>query len=214
MSEPVTVAVVNDYDLVVAGVAALLSQHEGLRVVDTQAGGNGTVNTRVDVALFDTFGQRKLGLERIKQLSGDDRVGTVAVYSFSASEPLIAEALRAGADGFLFKGLNGSELADAVIRIAKGETVVAGEPGSKSRKKAGAVWPGQEQGLTARQSEILALLAEGLTAAAVGEALFLSENTVKTHIAQILRRLGAANRAQAIAKAASLGLLDRSKLSA
>ena len=109
--------------------------------------------------------------------------------------------------------MTGPELAEAVVRIANGETVVAGEPGSKSRKKASAVWPGQEQGLTARQSEILALLAEGLTAAAVGEALFLSENTVKTHIAQILRRLGASNRAQAIAKAASLGLLDRNKLS-
>jgi two-component system, NarL family, response regulator LiaR len=195
-------------------VAALLDKHPDVKVVDTQTGGNGTLHTRVDVALFDTFGQRKLGLDRIKQLADDDRVGAVAVYSFSASEPLIAEALRAGANGFLFKGLTGPELAEAVIRIGKGETVVAGEPGSKSRKKASAAWPGQEQGLTARQSEILALLAEGLTAAAVGEALFLSENTVKTHIAQILRRLGASNRAQAIAKAASLGLLDRSKITA
>ena len=69
MSDPVTIAVVNDYDLVVAGVAAPPQQVSRTYESSTpRPAGNGTVNTRVDVALFDTFGQRKLGLDRIKQL--------------------------------------------------------------------------------------------------------------------------------------------------
>ena len=87
----VTVAVVNDYDLVVAGVACLLGDQEGIKVVDTKAGGNGRVGTRVDVALFDTFGRVRLASEALGWLCSHEMVDKVAV----ASNCNIAKVLRA-----------------------------------------------------------------------------------------------------------------------
>jgi DNA-binding NarL/FixJ family response regulator len=190
------VAVVNDYEVIVAGVRAMLASHRH-RVDVVELDVRRDPEHRVDVALFDTYGQPGLGLPRVRSLVEDDRVGAVAIYTWSLTPASRRAALNAGARALIAKTLDSEALAESLWAVAGGEVVETGGFRGASQGS----WPGSQWGLTARESETLALLAVGMANRGIAEALFVSENTVRTHLKAVFRKLAVTSRSQAVARA-------------
>ena len=199
-TRPVRVAIANDFDLVVAGVASLLSRFSpGLEVTELVVGRD-TVQEPVDVVLFDTYGRAEMGLERVRQLRRMPNVEKVAVYTLSWDTDLVKSALDNGADAVLSKTLPAHQLAADLAKVAQGQAVVDPGPGpGRQTRSPDRLWPGRDRHLTERESEVLALVASGLSNAETGKLLHLGVNTVKTHLRNAYRKAGVKNRAQAAA---------------
>jgi len=194
-------AIVDDYAVVVAGVASFLAA-ERIDVVET--GAKTSVISDVDVVLFDTFGQiQGVGLD-LQDFVRDSGGAKVVIYSWNLNEQLIAEALAAGASGYLSKVLTGPAIVDALERIMSGETVVLVGDHETS---AGAVgdWPGRDAGLSPREAEVLALITQGLSNQEIADRAFLSINSVKTYIRTAYRKIGVKTRTQALLWAVDKG---------
>ncbi len=192
----IRVAIVNDYEVVVAGVQGMLSPYSRqVAVVELDVASNPV--QAVDVALFDTYGQPELGLSRVRSLAENHRVGAVAVYTWGVSEAARRAAYQAGARALIAKTLPAPRLVATLQAVAVGRTADTG----RFRSTRVGVWPGVQWGLSARESETLALLATGMPNRAIAGALFVSENTVRTHLKSIFRKLGVSNRSQALARA-------------
>ena len=197
-SRPVRVAVANDFDLVVAGVAALLARFApGLQVTELMVGRD-ELTEPVDVVLFATYGRAEMGLDRVRHLRSLPNVGRVAVYTLSWDDDLVRAALRSGADAVLSKTLSASRLAADLTLVAEGQSLVDQGTGRPARNPA-RLWAGRDQQLTERESEVLELVAAGLSNLEVGHMLGLGVNTIKTHLRNAYRKAGVKNRAQAAA---------------
>jgi DNA-binding NarL/FixJ family response regulator len=164
-----------------------------LRVVELDVGSN--PKRRVDVALFDTYGQEAFGIDRVRTLAGDPQIGAVVVYTWSITEAQVEAAVAAGARGVIAKSEPAEALAHALLAVDAGEMVVS----PAFRRQHGRSWPGDDLGLTARESEVAAFLGRGLSNREMAEALSISEHTVKSHLKAIFRKTGVTSRAAAIA---------------
>src|SRR4051794_15068224 len=163
---PVRVAIVNDYELVVVGVAALLQPYPD-RVEVVELDSNLPVLRDVDVVLYDTFGQvQGKGIDVAGLRDGGN--AKIAVYSWNLHHELVQESLDAGASGYLSKALDAEELVAAIERIHAGQQVVPSGGGSVNQK-AESAYPGKDQGLTVRESEIIALITQGLSNREIAE---------------------------------------------
>jgi two-component system, NarL family, response regulator LiaR len=190
------VAIINDYEVIVAGVRGmLLPYRDRVDVVELDVGD--TPGQRVDVALFDTYGRPALDLDRIRSLATDELVGAVLVYTWAATTVIRTAALQAGAIEVIAKALSGAELAAAIEDVAAGRPVAAGLFGGEAQ----GAWPGSRWGLTSRESEALALLSTGMGNRAIAQAMFVSENTVRTHLKAVFKKLEVTTRSQAVARA-------------
>ena len=193
---------VDDYEVVVRGVAALLADDPRVEVVELAV--NEPVRQPIDVALFDTFGSAHLTSDLLQVVVANDHVDAVAAYTTRFDQRLRDWVLEQGARGYLPKSLSGAELADAVVRIAAGETVVVEPPTTNAGAVHGS-WPGKDMGLTEREADTLALLVKGLENEAIAEELYVSPNTVKARLKSIYRKIEAGNRVQAALWAVSHG---------
>ena len=205
----VRVALVNDYEIIARGLVELLSPYADLlEVVDVSLGDE--PDRYVHVALFDTFGHRELGLDRVAALVADPAVGRIAVFSAATAPHLVEKAMAAGADAYLPKWLSGAELADALVLVAAGKRVMLGTV----RRPRAPNWPGSGHGLTERESELLALVAMGLRNDEIAQALYVSANTVKSHLKSVFRKLGVRNRAEAAVAVATDPTFGRRRVAA
>jgi two-component system, NarL family, response regulator LiaR len=190
------VAVVNDYEIIVAGLAALLEQFpDRLEVVEQVVIGE-PITEPVDVALYDTYGRVGIAAPALRALHDTPEVQHVAMFSLDLGPDLIAEGRAAGAEGFISKALPAEEITRALVRVARGELVVAA-PSTSRAPSATLAWPAKEEGLTERESQVLVLASEGLSNREIGAALYLSAETVKAHLRQIFRKLEVRNRVEA-----------------
>ena len=139
---PVTVALVNDYELVLAGVATMLRPYRDHLVVLDRALER-TPDRAVDVSLFDTYGAADDQLDRVKTLAEDRMSGAVVVFSFSTAPQLVTAALGAGAGGFVSKTVNGRQLADAIVTVADSHRVVLTPTPRRARRTARSARPGR-----------------------------------------------------------------------
>jgi DNA-binding NarL/FixJ family response regulator len=220
------VLVVDDQDIVRAGFAALLDTQPDLTVVGTAADGAAAVRLcherRPDIVLMDVRMPGLDGIEATRRITaGTDGPRIIMLTTFDLDEH-VYDALNAGASGFLLKDVTAERLFDAVRVVAAGEALLApnvtrrliGEflrlqPRSKRQ-------PVPLAALTPRETEVLRLIAEGLSNAEIADQLILSDQTVKTHVSRILSKLGLRDRAQAVVTAYESGLvrsrteLDRS----
>jgi DNA-binding NarL/FixJ family response regulator len=185
-------AIVDDYAVVVAGVASFLADH-GIDVVET--GATQTVISDVDIVLYDTFGQIQgsgIDLEDFVRDSG----AKVVIYSWNLEPQLIEQALTGGASGYLSKVLTGSQIVDALERVMSGEVVIL--PGDHETSVGGAGdWPGRAAGLSSREAEVIALITQGLSNQEIANRAFLSINSIKTYIRSAYRKIGVKTRSQA-----------------
>lgn len=202
MADRITVALLNDFDIVVNGLAEMLAPFDDIVVADTSVG-NVHLDRHVDIALYDTFGRHGMPWTELEEVIADANADHLVIFTFTFVEHVVAEAVERGVSGYLWKGKSGEQLAASLRRVAAGDTVIDHAPHPLVRATAGYRWPFAEQGLSARESEVLALLTEGLTNQAIAEALYISRETVKSHVKQVLRKLGVSSRLEAATKAIS-----------
>jgi NarL family two-component system response regulator LiaR len=195
MTQVLRVALVNDFELILRGLEALLGPFpDRVLVVELDVGGN--PEHRVDIALFDTYGHARGGVDRVRSLAMDPGIGAVVAYTWSLAPERIDAILAAGARGGLSKSTPAEELLDALAAIDRGQTVVSPE----IRRPRGCSWPGHDFGLTERESEVAAFLAAGLSNQEIADALFISVHTVKSHLKAIFQKTGVVSRTQAVAR--------------
>jgi len=192
----ISVALVDDYDVVLIGLAHMFDRYPD-RIVVAELDANEPVTDPVDIVLYDTFAQPEADHDDIDVLVAHPSARRVVVYTWNYHPDLIGEALRKGASGYLAKTLPARELVAALETIHGGETVVS-VPTGRARLPAGLDWPGRSEGLTNRESEILALITQGKSNAEVAATTFLSMNSVKSYIRSAYRKIGATSRTQAV----------------
>ena len=191
-------ALVNDYELVVRGIAEMLRPfRDRIDVVESDVDHN--PEARVDIALFDPYGNTRLGLDRVASLTQDSNVAKVAVYTWNLRADQREAVIAAGASGIIAKSTPPSELVDALLTIAAGGEFVSSQFGLNDVP----AWPGHDFGLTLRESEVAALLADGMSNKEIAMALWISENTVKTHLKAIFQKTAVSSRAQAMVRIAN-----------
>ena len=193
---PITIALVDDYDVVLAGVAHLLDQYRD-RVVVAEMDTNEPLADPVDVVLYDAFAQPESDHDEIGVLVRNPIAGKVVIYTWNFHPSLVTSARQHGVHGYLSKALPARDLVAALEAVHSGELVVSSPPG-RARTTSGLDWPGRGEGLTDRESEILALITQGKSNAEVAALTYLSPNTVKSYIRTIYRKIGVASRTQAV----------------
>jgi DNA-binding NarL/FixJ family response regulator len=193
---PITIALVDDYDIVVMGIAHILEQYRN-RVVIAELDTNQAVSDTVDIVLYDSFAQAESDHDEISVLIRNPHARRVAVYTWNFDPELIVSARRQGVNGYLSKALPARDLVAALEAIHAGEIVIS-DPPSRARSIGGLNWPGRSEGLTDRESEILALITQGKGNAEVATLTYLSPNTVKSYIRTIYRKINVTSRTQAV----------------
>ena len=200
MPKPIRVALVNDYLIVLEGLRSLLKASEpAIEVVelDVRKG----PRRKVDVTLLDTYGEPETLGERVRSLKADASNGAIVVFSFSDHPEAVRHATQAGAGGFISKAVARDQIIDGIKAAAHGEPVVLTQRSQHAQIDEALQWPGRDIGLTERESELLSLLSTGMTNRELGGHLYVSENTIKTHLRRLYSKLGVRNRAQAAALA-------------
>lgn len=205
----IRVLLVDDHELIRSGLGAVLDLEDDMDVVGT-AGSVAEAATQYaalqpDVVVADLQLQDGTGLDIVRAIrKTSDRVGLIILTMHSGDDQIFA-AMQAGASGFVGKDAPSSEVVRAARHAAVSPRafVCAGLVGAMMRRSSG-----ESTNLSEREHDVLLLLADGLGAAAIGEKLYLSESTAKSHIARIYQKLGAANRAQALVTAMRIGLLS------
>ena len=208
---PVRVIVADDHQLMREGTAALLGADERIEVVGLARDGREAIaladRRKPDVVLLDLNMPEVGGLEACARLreTPSPPAPEVLVLTVSDEEPDLYAALRVGAAGYLTKDMPPAELIEAVLAVARGEPRIA--PAMASRMlvdlgRAPAAEPDPLDTLSARERDVLELLAEGLRNREIADRLVIGEATVKTHVRHVLEKLRFRNRAEAAAFAA------------
>jgi DNA-binding NarL/FixJ family response regulator len=193
---PITVALVDDYDVVLIGLAHMFDRYRE-RVLVAEIDTNEPLADTVDVALYDTFAQPEADHDEIGVLIASPRARRAAVYTWNFHPELIDSAIAQGARGYLSKTLPAHALVAAIESIHHGDIVISPDPG-KARVDVGLEWPGKSEGLSNRESEILALITQGKPNNDIAALTYLSPNTIKTYIRSTYRKIGVTSRTQAV----------------
>jgi DNA-binding NarL/FixJ family response regulator/class 3 adenylate cyclase len=216
----VRVMIVDDQALVRAGFKMILEAEPDMEVVGEAADGNQAIaewqRLKPDVVLMDVRMPEMDGIEATRQLLAHDDAETkvVMLTTFDMDE-YVYDALRAGASGFLLKDVPPEQLVVGIRSVASGDALLAPsvtrrvieEFVSRPLASARAV-PNEVEDLTARELEVLKHVARGLSNAEIAKALFVSETTVKTHVAHVLMKLDLRDRVQAVVLAYESGLVQ------
>lgn len=216
----VQILVVDDQELVRTGLVMMLNAQTDLQVVGQASDGAEAVRRaqelRPDVVLMDLRMPGMDGVEatrRINEFSDAYGIRVLVLTTFDDDES-VYESLRAGASGFILKDVPPAELAQAVRLVASGDAMLAPSVTRAvierfvSLRPADAELQRRAETLSDREQEVLRTVGQGLTNAQIAGRLFVAEATVKSHVSHILTKLGARDRAQAVAIAYEAGLLQ------
>ncbi len=214
------IVVADDHEVVRAGFAAILDTQPDFTVLGTAADGTEAVRTcqecRPDVVLMDVRMPGMDGIEATRLLTSAGSGPRVLILTTFDLDEYVYDALRAGASGFLLKDVTAERLFDAVRVIAEGEALLApaitrrliGEFARQRPRPADTAQPAGPLGtLTPRETEVLRLIAAGLSNPEIARRLVVTEETVKTHVSRVLSKLGSRDRTQAVVAAYESGLV-------
>lgn len=209
------VLLVDDHELVRQGIAAMLHGTNELQVVGEAKTGREALEVArrelPDVVLMDVRMPDMDGLEATKRIKEERPRTAVIMLTMHDNPTYLRDAVRAGAAGYLLKDVSKEELIDAVKQVATGGAFIESQmlKGMLSEMKpSGAGHSPAAKNLTKRESEILALVAEGMSNREIAEKLVLSPETVKSHVAAILEKLNVSDRTQAAIYAVRNGLVE------
>jgi DNA-binding NarL/FixJ family response regulator len=208
-ADPIRVLLADDQRVVREGLAMLLGLLPGIEVVGTAADGEEAVRLAVaraaDVVLMDMRMPRMDGIEATRRLAEARPAARVIALTTYADEPTVLGALRAGARGYLTKDAGAEEISRAIDAVARGEAAL---DRAVQHHVVGAVAQAEAlpDGLTPREAEVLALIADGLSNGEIAERLVVSPATVKSHVNRVFAKAGLRDRAQAVAYAYRTGI--------
>lgn len=210
--KPIRLVVVDDHALFRSGLVSLLRGMKEFIVVGEAQNGQEALDVirkvKPDVVLLDVNMPVMGGVETVQQLKMSDLACSVLMLTISKNDEDLFGAITAGADGYLLKNSTPEELSSAIIKVHEGMSVLAPEITRQVLKAVNVDRSGSEdRGLSSREMEVLECLAQGMTTSQISSGLFISDNTVKTHVRHILEKLEASNRAEAVSKAVQLGLI-------
>jgi DNA-binding NarL/FixJ family response regulator len=213
---PIRVVIADDQAMVREGFSVLLDAQNGIEVVGEAGDGREAVarveQLRPDVVLMDVRMPVVDGLEATRRITAMDAAPKVVILTTFDLDEYVYAALRAGASGFLLKTASARVLADAVRVVAAGEAMLAPTVTRRLIAEFARLRPApppvRPEVLTARETEILTLVAGGLSNAEIATRLVIAEQTVKTHVGRILTKLGLRDRTQAAIYAYATGLVD------
>lgn len=211
----IRLAVIDDHALFRAGLISLLNEMDEFLVVGEAEDGYGALEIfrqkKLDLMLLDVNMPGMGGVEAVKSLRNLPRGNELRIMmlTISKNEEDLIGAISAGADGYLLKNAEPDELRKAILQVQQGMSVLSPQvtrfvlqaaiAGDHNRNS--------DSGLSSREMEVLACLSQGKTTSQIASELFISENTVKTHVRHILEKLVASNRAEAVSKAIQMGLI-------
>lgn len=205
VSERIRVLIVDDHSLVRRGLAAIVNMEEDTEVVGEAADGEEAIRMwreiRPDIILMDLRMPNMDGVAAIRGIRAEDPDSGIIVLTTYDHDDDIYAGLRAGAKAYLLKDAQPEELFRCIRAVHAGNAYLQPKLAVKLAQRA------QEEPLTAREEQSLKLLAEGLSNRAIGQALHISESTVKSHLKSLFVKLDATSRAEAIALAARRGLV-------
>jgi DNA-binding NarL/FixJ family response regulator len=219
---PIRIIVADDHQVVRGGFAALLDTQPDFMVVGTASDGNEAVRAsrelQPDVVLMDVRMPGTDGIAATRQLAGPDATGPhiprVLILTTFDLDEYVYDALCAGASGFLLKDVTAEHLFDAVRVVAAGEALLAPSVTRRLISEFAQLRPATASqpapllaALTPRETEVLKLMAEGLSNLEIAARLVVSEETVKTHVSRVLGKLGLRDRTQAVIAAYETGLV-------
>jgi NarL family two-component system response regulator LiaR len=214
MKEAIRILIADDHAVVRKGLITLIASEPGIEVVGEAADGIEVVlkarSLKPDVILLDMIMPRQNGLEAIHQIKREDPQARILVITSFAEDQLVFPAIKAGALGYLLKDSSPQQLLQAIYDVYNGESSLHPTIALKViRELNRSSDPSHtEDPLTARESDILKLVAQGLSNQDIAERLVISERTVGNHIGNILSKLHLANRTQAALYALREGIAD------
>jgi NarL family two-component system response regulator LiaR len=187
------ITLINDNEMVRRGIVAMLRRYPAQVGFADLAD---PASPPVDIALFDTFAMGAGDGPSLAQLIADPRIRRVVVYTWNFQPWLARDVIEQGASGYLSKSLTATQLVAALQQVHAGKTVVS--PSGRTHKTVGSDWPGREEGLTAREAEVLSLITTGLSNADIAVRMSLSPNSIKSYIKSGYRKINVATRSQAV----------------
>lgn len=209
---------VDDHEMVLHGLTAMLAHFDGdVVIVGTatsfEQARRVVSETAPDIVLSDVRLGGDSGLDLVRELARTHPTVKVVMLTVYDDEHYLFQALRAGARGYVLKRIDAAGLVAHLLRVAEGEIAIdaalAGRVAmSAARISSGEFWAGADHGLTQRESEVLALLVSGHSNRAIASTLVVSDDTVKTHIRSLYRKLDVQDRGGAIAFALREGLFQ------
>ncbi|MEP7020821.1 MAG: response regulator transcription factor [Pseudonocardiales bacterium] len=216
MRKPMRVLLVDDHEMVLQGLQAMLSRFaDKVEVIGTATEAAEAVAAvsadHPDVVLCDVRLRQGSGLDVCTAIRKVDPQAKVVFLTVYDDEQYLYQALRVGASGYLLKRVDAHELVRHLENVCEGEIVIdptlAGRvAASAAHLQSGEFWPGARLGLTQRESEVLALLVGGMSNKAIAARLVVSDDTVKTHLRGVYRKLDVNDRGGAVASALREGL--------
>jgi len=210
----IRVVVADDQPLVRTGLRMILTAEPDIAIVGEAADGRAAIavcaELRPDVVLMDVRMPDVDGIEATRVITAVDEPPRVLVLTTFDLDEVVYDALRAGASGFLLKDAPEERLTTAIRVVAEGGSLFAPSVTRRLIEEFARRSPAPQaelSGLTEREHEVLRLVARGLSNAEIAQELFVSDNTVKTHVARLLMKLGVRDRVQAVVLAYESGLV-------
>jgi NarL family two-component system response regulator LiaR len=208
MPDPIRVLICDDHAIVRQGLQTFLELQDGIEIAGQAADGEEAVSKaaamRPDVVLMDLVMPRVDGIEAIRQIRGAQANAKIIVLTSFADDDKVFPAIKAGATGYLMKDVAPAELADAIRRASEGESILHPDVARRLINEVRGEYAqpsieGAEElaRLTEREREVLREIASGRSNKEIARDLVLSEKTVKTHVSNILQKLGLSDRTQA-----------------
>lgn len=211
---PVRIMMVDDHAIVRQGLRAILEREPDLEVVaEASTAAEALVvvgRAEPHIVLMDlklSSSRDADGLDLCADLVAQHPGVRVLVLTTFLDEQLVLTAIKVGAKGYVVKDVDPTGLIRAIRDVARGESAFDPRSAAAMVRGLNAPAPAETTPLTAREAEVLALLARGLSNGEIGKALFISETTAKFHVGNILRKLGVSRRAEAVYEASKLGVI-------
>ncbi|MFC2026206.1 response regulator [Chloroflexota bacterium] len=217
MTENINVLIVDDHAIVREGQRALINTEPGMAVIGEAKDGFEAVELaytlQPDVVLLDLQMPRKGGIEAIREIKKENPEARILVLTSFSEDEMVYASIKAGAMGYLLKDSTPQEILRAIRDVYQGEVSMQPSIATKlmHELQRTSSLPPTEEPLTAREEEVLILIAQGLANQEIADMLVISERTVRTHVTNILGKLHLANRTQAAMYALREGLADLDK---
>jgi DNA-binding NarL/FixJ family response regulator len=205
-SLPIRILIVDDHPVVQAGLTSMLNTHDGIEVVGSASGGREALKlleqNEADILLLDLRMPGMSGIEILQAMKTmKSNVRAIVLTSFETDEN-IYRAVQAGAHGFLLKDTSQQQMLEAIISVHAGKRFIPRDIAARLADRM------LRSNLTARELEILTMLAKGLTNKQIGCALTISENTVRNHLKCVMSKLEVSDRTEAVAVAIQQGIIQ------